>query len=194
MATVASAAIIYTNKAVEQRQRTIDKQLNEIKQEAKQQSQQQKLEIEQKIKDLEAKLQAKKDAQEAQKRSLAQKVVDTIVPVAHASEVPQNASHRDLLLAAGIAEADLSYAEFIINHENGLWCADRSYGMNSCGGGNVNVAYGICQANPGTKMAEVGADWRYNVVTQLRWCNKYAAARYGGWYNAYVYWQNNRVW
>lgn len=47
------------------------------------------------------------------------------------------------------------------------------------GHGNVYEAYGIPQANPGTKMASAGPDWRTNPETQLRWMIGYARARFG---------------
>ena len=40
-------------------------------------------------------------------------------------------------------------------------------------------AYGIPQALPGKKMAGVGADWRTNPVTQIKWGLGYIADRYG---------------
>lgn len=40
-------------------------------------------------------------------------------------------------------------------------------------------AYGIPQALPGSKMASVGADWRTNPVTQIRWGLQYIDASYG---------------
>lgn len=48
------------------------------------------------------------------------------------------------------------------------------------GHGNVYEAYGIPQANPGTKMRSAGRDWRTNPFTQLRWMVRYARGRYGG--------------
>lgn len=47
------------------------------------------------------------------------------------------------------------------------------------GHGNVHEAYGIPQANPGTKMASHGPDWRTNPETQLRWMIDYCRGRYG---------------
>lgn len=47
------------------------------------------------------------------------------------------------------------------------------------GHGNVHEAYGIPQANPGTKMSSAGPDWRTNPETQLRWMIGYARARFG---------------
>jgi len=40
-------------------------------------------------------------------------------------------------------------------------------------------AYGIPQALPGSKMAIVAADWRYNPLTQVRWGLGYISAAYG---------------
>jgi hypothetical protein len=46
-------------------------------------------------------------------------------------------------------------------------------------GGDVHGVYGLPQANPGTKMASAGKDWRTNPRTQLRWMLGYVRARYG---------------
>lgn len=40
-------------------------------------------------------------------------------------------------------------------------------------------AYGIAQALPGNKMAETGADWQTNPVTQIKWGLGYISGRYG---------------
>jgi len=40
-------------------------------------------------------------------------------------------------------------------------------------------AYGIPQANPGTKMEAIGSDWRTNPVTQIKWGMSYVKSRYG---------------
>lgn len=64
----------------------------------------------------------------------------------------------------------------IIRRENARFDPTIDYGW---GHGNVHEAYGIPQANPGTKMASHGADWRTNPITQLRWMADYARARYG---------------
>ncbi len=42
-----------------------------------------------------------------------------------------------------------------------------------------NHAYGIPQANPGTKMASAGADWKTSAATQIRWGLSYIKATYG---------------
>ena len=40
-------------------------------------------------------------------------------------------------------------------------------------------AYGIPQANPGSKMASAGSDWRTNPATQIKWGLSYIKATYG---------------
>lgn len=42
-----------------------------------------------------------------------------------------------------------------------------------------NHAYGIPQANPGTKMAAAGADWKSSASTQIRWGLAYIKSTYG---------------
>lgn len=42
-----------------------------------------------------------------------------------------------------------------------------------------NHAYGIPQANPGTKMASAGSDWKTSPTTQIRWGLAYIKAIYG---------------
>lgn len=64
----------------------------------------------------------------------------------------------------------------IISWENVVWDPTVDFGF---GHGNVYEAYGLPQANPGTKMASAGADWRTNPVTQIRWMHKYTIDRYG---------------
>lgn len=90
-----------------------------------------------------------------------------------------------VMALAGINIAnDYPYVDFIVSHESG-W---RPLARNPSG------AYGLCQSLPGSKMASAGADWETNPVTQLKWCNGYAMARYGGWAAAYNFWLANRYW
>jgi hypothetical protein len=65
----------------------------------------------------------------------------------------------------------------IIDWETGgTWDPTIDYGF---GHGNVDEAYGLPQANPGTKMASAGPDWRTNPKTQIEWMIRYATERYG---------------
>ncbi|MEO3976013.1 transglycosylase SLT domain-containing protein [Streptomyces sp. CAU 1734] len=52
-------------------------------------------------------------------------------------------------------------------------------------------AYGLMQALPGSKMSSVGADWRTNPATQIKWGLKYMNERYGSPCEAWTFWQGN---
>lgn len=98
---------------------------------------------------------------------------------------PPSGSHQDWMAAAGINPSDYSYVEFIISHESS-W---RPNAVNRGSG-----ATGLCQALPAHKMSSAGLDYLTNPVTQLKWCDGYAKARYGGWAKAHSFWQANRWW
>lgn len=102
-------------------------------------------------------------------------------------KVTFTATSTELMTLAGIPQDQWAYVDFIINHEAG-WNGTLTYNRQGSG------AYGICQALPGRKMASAGADWQTNTLTQLKWCNGYALARYGSWKNAYQFWINHRYW
>lgn len=109
-----------------------------------------------------------------------------------------------IMAAAGVAASDYAYAQFIINHENGMWCPTRWQGQNFCPAyyaekfpgaeTHTSTGYGLCQSTPAIKMATAGEDWRTNAVTQMRWCHNYAQRRHGGWANAYNYWVARKNW
>jgi uncharacterized protein YabE (DUF348 family) len=100
-----------------------------------------------------------------------------------------------IMSAAGVPSADQGYAAYIIDNENALWCPIRWQGTRGCAASyyekfagaesSDQVGYGLCQATPGIKMATAGADWRTNVITQMKWCRDYALGRYGSWQAAY---------
>ena len=50
-------------------------------------------------------------------------------------------------------------------------------------------AYGIPQSLPGSKMAQMGGDWRTNPLTQIKWGLWYINASYGNPCNAWSTWQ-----
>jgi hypothetical protein len=95
-------------------------------------------------------------------------------------------SHADWMRAAGIAESDFGYVDYIVDHESG-WGVTKS---NYSGSG----AYGLGQAYPASKMAKFGEDYLTNPITQLRWANAYAVGRYGSWANAYSHWLSRHNW
>jgi hypothetical protein len=95
-------------------------------------------------------------------------------------------SHADWMAAAGIAESDFGFVDYIVDHESGWGVTKWNYG----GSG----AYGIGQAMPASKMAKFGADYMTNPVTQLKWANAYAVGSFGSWANAYAHWTTHHSW
>lgn len=91
----------------------------------------------------------------------------------------------DWMRAAGIAESDWPYVDYIISHESG-WDPNA---INASSG-----AHGLPQALPGGKMASAGEDWATNPVTQLKWASGYAVSRYGSWAAAYNAWRSQNWW
>lgn len=59
-----------------------------------------------------------------------------------------------------------------------LWDHESSWKPTAHRAAGVNGSYGIPQANPGTKMASAGPDWRTNPRPQIRWGAGYIAGRY----------------
>ena len=90
--------------------------------------------------------------------------------VANAQKDPRAAA-RALLGDYGFDDGQWSCLDNLWNGESG-W---RFTAENSSSG-----AYGIPQSLPGSKMGSVGADWRTNPATQIRWGLGYIAASYGG--------------
>jgi len=69
----------------------------------------------------------------------------------------------------------------IIDVENRTYDPTLNFGG---GHGNTSVAYGIPQADPGTKMASAGRDWATNPMTQIRWMIGYVDSKFGSECNA----------
>lgn len=126
-------------------------------------------------------------------KEVARKVVNSVVTTRPVEQVEvigtkvnlPAGSHTDWMAAAGIAESDYGYVDYIIAKESGwnFQATNRSSG-----------AYGLCQALPANKMASAGGDYTTNPVTQLKWCNGYAVSRYGGWAGAYNAWLVKHWW
>ncbi|GAC1391532.1 MAG: hypothetical protein NVSMB46_04400 [Candidatus Saccharimonadales bacterium] len=106
-----------------------------------------------------------------------------------------------VMAAAGISPGDFAYVNYIVSRESG-WCATKwqgEYGgcpndyeaLHSSGS---SYGYGLCQSTPAGKMANAGADWATNPVTQMRWCSGYANSAYGGWGGAYSHWMSHGNW
>lgn len=102
----------------------------------------------------------------------------------------------ELLRAVNIPEDQWYAVDYILSKESTDWCPTRWQGQHgNCPSAysllyegaeqNKSLGYGICQSTPAIKMESAGSDWRTNAITQLRWCNDYAIARYGSWHGAY---------
>lgn len=87
----------------------------------------------------------------------------------------------DWMAAAGIAEGDWGYVDYIVKKESG-WNPNAT---NKSSG-----ACGLVQALPCSKVPGNG----YDPVDNLRWANGYATGRYGSWAGAYNFWTTNHWW
>ncbi len=74
-----------------------------------------------------------------------------------------------------------------------LWTGESGWKYTAANTGSG--AYGIPQALPGSKMGTIGADWRTNPATQIRWGLQYIKATYGSpcaalgaWNSRYPHW------
>ncbi|GAA1318277.1 transglycosylase SLT domain-containing protein [Leucobacter albus] len=90
-------------------------------------------------------------------------------------------SPAEWMAAAGIAESDWGYVDFIAQKESG-WNPNAT---NPSSG-----ACGLIQALPCSKVPGSG----YDPVDNLRWANGYASNRYGSWAGAYAFWTANHWW
>lgn len=90
-------------------------------------------------------------------------------------------SAAEWMAAAGIAESDWGYVDYIVSRESG-WNPNAT---NSSSG-----ACGLVQALPCSKVPGNG----YDPVDNLRWANGYATGRYGSWASAYAFWTANHWW
>jgi uncharacterized protein YabE (DUF348 family) len=135
-------------------------------------------------------------------RSLIQEVIiQAPVPqiVAVGTIIDIDSAKIKLMGEAGIASSDLQYVNYILSRESG-WCATKLQGQvgycppNPPDSIPSYLGYGLGQATPGSKMASAGADWETNPVTQLKWCDGYALARYGSWAAAYDHWAAYHNW
>jgi len=90
-------------------------------------------------------------------------------------------SKTDWLIAAGIAESDWAYVDYIVTRESG-WNPNAT---NKSSG-----ACGLVQALPCSKVPGNG----YDPVDNLRWANGYAQGRYGSWAGAYDFWVSRHWW
>lgn len=99
-------------------------------------------------------------------------------------------SGKDPASAKAYAKAHLSkygWAASQFSPLDSLWTHESGWRYNAQ---NPNSpAYGIPQADPGSKMASAGADWRTNPATQMNWGLPYIKSTYGTPAHAWALWQ-----
>jgi uncharacterized protein YabE (DUF348 family) len=84
-------------------------------------------------------------------------------------------SKTAVMAAAGIPASSYAQADYVIEHES-HW---------NPGALNARGCAGLGQACPGSKLISVCPNWKTDPVCQMRFFNKYAVDRYGGWPGAY---------
>ncbi|MEN2740745.1 transglycosylase SLT domain-containing protein [Microbacterium sp. X-17] len=83
------------------------------------------------------------------------------------------------MTAAGIAESDWGYVNYIVSHESG-WNPNATSSNGYCG---------LVQ----TECGKLGAG-TYDPVANLSWGTGYANGRYGSWAGAYDFWASHGWW
>ena len=69
-----------------------------------------------------------------------------------------------------------------------LWTRQSGWRYNA---ENASGAYGIPQAQPGSRMASAGPDWQTNATTQIKWGLGYITQVYGTPCNAWTFFEAN---
>ena len=90
------------------------------------------------------------------------------------------------LQAAGIAESNWHYVDYIITNESNwkpqLWNRQGS------------SAFGLCQRMMSVWPITDGDNYMTDPVAQLEWCDWYAHQRYGSWKKSYNAWRSKHWW
>jgi uncharacterized protein YabE (DUF348 family) len=101
-----------------------------------------------------------------------------VAPVRQIVAIGTNLSGtRGDIIRAGISASDYMYVDYIIEHES-RW---NSAAVNYLG------CKGLGQACPGSKLVAACPNWEGDPICQLRFFDKYAQGRYGGWSGAYAH-------
>lgn len=87
----------------------------------------------------------------------------------------------DWMRAAGISESEWTYVDFIITSESG-WIPTA-----------VNASSGACGLGQQLPCGKWPHQWN-DPVGSLIDASSYAKSRYGGWYNAWIWWQHHHWW
>lgn len=118
---------------------------------------------------------------------IARKVVrhhHRMIPILRARLIPVGEAQIRAYIYRTYGRTEGECMATIIDWENVVWDPTIDYGF---GHGNVYEAYGLPQANPGTKMSSAGSDYATNPITQLRWMYNYAVQRYGSLCGAFAH-------
>ena len=70
-----------------------------------------------------------------------------------------------------------------------VWTRESNWSVTASN--STSGAYGIAQAQPGSKMATFGSDWLTNPTTQIEWGLSYIAGAYGNPCSAWAFWQSH---
>jgi hypothetical protein len=74
------------------------------------------------------------------------------------------------------------------NCVNAIWSQESKWNPRA---GDVDGAYGIPQAFPGSKMAAFGSKWRTSPITQVKWGIWYVNSQYGSGCAAWSFWRDH---
>lgn len=194
---IGTSAAIYKQNQV--KEANLNNEIQQLKEQSKARSeadkqklQKRELELQQQVRELNEKLQTKAAekariaAQEAEKRTLAQRVVQSAVPTAQASQVPVSGSKVDWMRAAGIPEAHWGMVDILVTRESG-WDPNNWNGKSRGVPLSANTACGLGQQLPCGKWAGAWND----PVAALVAMTGYVNSRYGGWAGAVAFWNAN---
>lgn len=152
-------------------QKTIDQQKAQMEQ------------LQKEKQDLEQKAQARA-AEKQRLASLATSAANaaTATQNAEAASAPAySGSHEDWMAAAGIAPSDYAAVNYIVMNESG-WNPSA-----------VNRSSGACGLGQQLPCGKWAGAWN-DPIAALVAMRGYAIARYGSWWGAYRFWQNNHWW
>ncbi|QIK62228.1 transglycosylase SLT domain-containing protein [Leucobacter viscericola] len=131
-----------------------------------------------------AEVKRKQEAEKAEKAAKAAEAAGASSGQSSSSAPPKysgGGSPAEWMAAAGIAESDWGYVDYIASRESGWNPNATNAGSGACG---------LIQALPCSKVPGNG----YDPVDNLRWASGYAVGRYGSWAAAYDFWTSNHWW
>ncbi|MEJ5946258.1 hypothetical protein WDZ17_13245 [Pseudokineococcus basanitobsidens] len=115
--------------------------------------------------------------QAAAEEAAAERAAAAEAEAAREQEAASRSAQRDPRAVAASMVGDHGWGSEQMSCLDQLWTKESSWQWDA--DNPTSSAYGIPQALPGEKMAEAGADWETNPVTQIRWGLDYIDASYG---------------